>query len=585
MSQPQQCQINANGVKLRLRQWSPDKSPCVVLVHGYPDSSHIWDRVATLLAQRFHVVAYDVRGAGESDAPKHTQAYKLVHLAADFRAVIDTVSPAAPVHLVAHDWGSIQSWESVTDAAMAQRIASYTSISGPCLDHAGYWIAQRLKSGKPDDLAQVAGQLAHSWYIGAFHLPVLAPGLWKAGLDRVWPSVLARLEGVPATVNPTQKADGAIGVKLYRANFRERLLAPQSKRTDVPVQLVVPLDDPFVTVSLLDELHQWAPRLWRVDVKAGHWLPASHPELVAERVTQFAEFIDSGVAEAKAPVALRRARVTGPRLPLSGKLAVITGAGSGIGRETLLSLAELGCEVVAADINADGLQRSVELARLLGAKAHGRQLDVGDAKAWQRFSVWVEKHLGTADILVNNAGIGMAGGFLETTAEDWDRLLKVNLNSVIHGASLFARQMVAAGVQGTIVNVASAAAFMPTRTLPAYATSKAAVRMLSDCMRADLVDKHIHVVTVCPGIINTGITDRTRFVGHDDAAEQHKRDKTSRLYARRNLGPKKVAEGIVRAILEQRDEVLVGAEAWGMNLLGRFAPRLARRLAQLDPTA
>ena len=575
--------ITVNGVNLHVREWNPEAQPTIVMVHGYPDSSHVWDATAQLLAERFHVVVYDVRGAGESDAPKHTKAYSLEHLAGDFRAVINAVSPKRAVHLVAHDWGSIQSWESVSDPAMASRIASYTSISGPSLDHTGYWIGQRLKSGKPSEYHKVVNQLIHSWYIGAFHLPGFAPALWNTGLDKLWPSILERVEGVgEACPNPSQRKDGVTGVRLYRANMSQRLTAPQEKRTTVPVQLIVPERDKFVTVELLDDLYKWVPRLWREDVDAGHWLQVSHPQLVVDRVSRFVDFIESGADDNEAPVALRRLQTDDQRKKYSGKLALVTGAGNGIGRETLLALAEQGADVIGIDIDPVALDRSIELAQLLGANAQAHVMDVSDAAAWEAFAAELEANNDSPSILVNNAGIGMAGPFLETSAKDWEKILGVNLWSVIHGSRLFGQQMAKAGRRATIVNVASAAAFTPTRTMTAYSTTKAAVRMLSDCMRADLADSGIRVITVCPGIVNSGITDRSNFVGQDEAGENQKRARASALYARRNLSPKAVASGILDAIDGSNDEVLVGVEAYGLNWLGRFAPKLARRIARYD---
>lgn len=575
--------VPADGVKLRVREWSRDKQTTVVLVHGYPDSSHVWDATAELLAKHFHVVAYDVRGAGESDAPEHVRDYSLEHLEADFRAVIGAVSPNAPIHLVGHDWGSIQSWEPVTNPALANRIASFTSISGPSLDHVGYWMRQRLKSARPGKISQVAGQLAHSWYIAAFQIPVLAPALWNRGLDKYWPRILERIEGITEPhPNPSQRKDGATGIRLYRANMLQRLSAPRERPTSVPVQLIAPRRDNFVTTELLDDLHQWAPRLWREDVDAGHWIPVSHPELIASRVQRFVEFIESGVADEKAPPSLYRRRILGPQKALSGKLAIVTGAGNGIGRQTLLALAGAGADVIGTDIDPDALQQTIEQAQKLGVHARGRQMDVSQSEQWNALVADLAEQEGTPDILVNNAGIGMAGRFLDTQEQDWERILGVNLWSVINGSRLFGQMMSDAHNGGVIVNVASAAAFAPSRTMSAYSTTKAAVRMLTDCIRAELADAGIRVISVCPGVINTGITDRSRFVGEDSAGEQSKRDRASAIYARRNLGPEAVAKGILSAIHSQKDEVLVGAEAHGMNWLGRFAPRLARRLAQVD---
>ena len=581
-SEAQTLRVQSGEVELAVQVHGAAGRPVVVLVHGYPDSSQVWNKVVAPLSARYRVVTYDVRGAGDSSAPTHTAAYELEHLVADLAAVVDTVSPQQPIHLVAHDWGSIQSWEAVSTERLKGRIASYTSISGPSLDHAGYWVMQRLRSAAPGDIAKVANQLLHSWYIGAFHLPLAAPLAWKLGLDQLWPKLLERFEGISAESTPTQDRDGQYGLKLYRANVAKRLLAPRERRTSVPVQLVVPTRDRFVNLELLDGIEQWVDQLWRRDVAAGHWLQLSHPQLVVRQVAEFVDFIEGG----EEPAGLHRARVRPGRKPgkskYAGKLAIVTGGGSGIGRETLLALAEEGAEVVAADIDLPAAQRSADLAELLGATAHARKVDVGDAKAMEAFAAWVGNELGAPDIVVNNAGIGMAGSFLDTSTADWDRILHVNLWGVIHGARLFGKQMVAAGKSGHIVNVASALAFAPSRMLAAYATSKAAVAMLSDCLRAELADQGIHVVSVCPGVIDTPITGSTRFVGVSEEEQKRRRDGAKRLYQRRNLKPQAVATAILKAIDQRQQEVLVGSEAYGARLLSRLSPALTRRLARME---
>ena len=125
----------------------------------------------------------------------------------------------------------------------------------------------------------------------------------------------------------------------------------------------------------------------------------------------------------------------------------------------------------------------------------------------------VATEYGVVDVLVNNAGIGLSGSFLDTTPEDWRKVLDVNLWGVIHGCRLFGRQMAERGQGGHIVNTASAAAYLPSRALPAYSTSKAAVLMLSECLRAELAGQGIGVSAICPGIVNTNITSTARFAG------------------------------------------------------------------------
>lgn len=277
-----------------------------MLVHGYPDNQLVWNSVAALLSERYRVVTYDVRGAGESDAPKHTREYKLDRLAGDLKAVTDAVCPGQPCHLVAHDWGSIQSWESVTDPAMQSRIASFTTISGPCLDHVGFWSRRRLLRPSLRNWAQLFGQLLHSWYIYLFHLPWLMPLLWRHVIASRWPAIMRRVEGIEAEASPTQASDGYHGIKLYRANIFQRLFSPRERHTTLPVQAIVPLADKYVRPGLADDLSRWVPRLWCRDVEAGHWTVLfNQSALLADCITEFVDFIDGGEESA----ALVRARI------------------------------------------------------------------------------------------------------------------------------------------------------------------------------------------------------------------------------------------------------------------------------------
>ena len=283
---------------LAVTEWGPPDRPTVLLVHGYPDTSAVWHPVATLLAAHFHVVAYDVRGAGESSAPTTTRDYALPHLVDDLAAVADATSPDRPVHLVGHDWGSIQGWEAVTGERLTGRVASFTSLYAPSLDHAAAWARDRLRHPTGHGVAELLGQQARSWYVAAFHLPG-ARALWRHGLGRRWSSYLHRVENVPTDDNypaPTLADDAARGVALYRANFGNRLVRPRPGSTTVPVQVIVASHDHYVTAALSTGLERWVPRLWRTEVAAGHWLPRTHPELVAGFVAEFVDHVE-GAAE------------------------------------------------------------------------------------------------------------------------------------------------------------------------------------------------------------------------------------------------------------------------------------------------
>jgi short-subunit dehydrogenase len=185
-------------------------------------------------------------------------------------------------------------------------------------------------------------------------------------------------------------------------------------------------------------------------------------------------------------------------------------------------------------------------------------------------------------VVVNNAGIAVPGSFLDTEFDDWRRVLGINLMGVVHGSRLFGRAMVEQGEGGHIVNTASAAAFGPSKSLPAYCASKAAVLMLSECLRAELLGDGIGVTAVCPGIVATNITKTAHYVGRSADDEARVADQVTRLYERRRYTPERVAQAIVAAIAEDKPVAVVTPEAKLMHAMWRFAPGLLRRLARAD---
>ncbi|MFC6885514.1 MULTISPECIES: SDR family oxidoreductase [Actinomadura] len=575
--------VRGDGVDLAVYEQGDRSRPTVLLVHGYPDTHAVWDEVAERLAGRYHVVRYDVRGAGASSRPYGSRRYTFDYLMADMRAVLDATAPERKVHLVGHDWGSIQAWEAA--CTMPDRFASFTSMSGPCLDHVGHWMRRRLARPTPRNVRHAAGQGVRSWYIYFFQTPVLPELLWRGGLARPFARALELGEGVrPREGHParTLGRDGAAGVGLYRANMLRRLRAPRDRRTDVPTQVIVPTRDLFVSPHLVGGLSGRVPNLSLRTVAAGHWVPRSHPDVVARWIDEHATAATGGTLTAAESRALRRAKVDRGRRPFEASLVVVTGAGSGIGRATALAFAERGAEVVAADLDLAAAERTAELAGLLGPSGHAYRVDVSDAAAMEDFAKTVLHERGVPDVVVNNAGIGMAGSFFDHTMRDWEKVLDVNLWGVVHGSRLFAAQMAERGEGGHIVNTSSAAAFTPSRSLPAYATSKAAVLMLSECLRAELKGKGIGVSAICPGIVNTNITRTSRFVGQGDAEQDRSRARASRAYARRGFGPDGVAERIVRAVQDDRAVVPVTPEARLGYLASRAAPSVMRLLARLN---
>ncbi len=271
--------------RLYVKTWGNEANPALVLVHGYPDNQEVWELVIQQLIQDFYVLSYDVRGAGKSSIPKRIRDYRLEQLSLDLESVVNTVLEDHPFHLAAHDWGSIQSWESVTEPKFRGRILSYSTISGPCLDHTAFWMRQQFKQNKP----RFFKQLTKSWYIAVFQLPLLAPVIWTLFTPEKWDKVLQQLEQQKdLPLNSHIAADGKHGIGLYRANFIPRLTQPRQRFAVCPVQAIVLKRDNFVSPELIDEMPKWAENFQRVEIDANHWAILSQAELVAEYIKKFA---------------------------------------------------------------------------------------------------------------------------------------------------------------------------------------------------------------------------------------------------------------------------------------------------------
>jgi pimeloyl-ACP methyl ester carboxylesterase len=264
---------STDGVRLAVHEYGDRDGPVIVAVHGFPDNHHVWDRVAAELAD-FRVVAYDVRGAGESDKPAHRAAYRIPQLADDLAAVLDEVSPGAPVHLLGHDWGSMQLWEPLSDPRFAHRVATFTSISGPSPDHAGAWLRDRRHVG-----ASLRQALA-STYMVLFQVPRVPEAvLRRAPVERVIGRSFRR-----------SSADKTNGINLYRANMPSRVLRPRPARVTVPVQVLAPVDDPYSRLATATQAPvPYVDDLAVEEIPGGHWVVTEDPALIASRVRTFVE--------------------------------------------------------------------------------------------------------------------------------------------------------------------------------------------------------------------------------------------------------------------------------------------------------
>ena len=294
ITEAREHRVSAGDVELAVVEAGDPTRPTLLFLHGYPDTKEVWEPVMERLASRYHVVAYDVRGAGRSTAPApRADSYRLDRLEDDLLLVLDALAPYGPVHLVGHDWGSVQGWEFATSPRLCGGLASFTSVSGPCLDHLGLWFRERLRHPRPAGLRQLLGQGLRSWYVYALHLPLLPEALWRGPLGRRRPALRRAAGDLGSATLPEDAANGAW---LYRANVRRRLRHPRADRVaTVPVQLIVPTGDPYLSPRLYDDLDRWAPVLLRRSVAAGHWLPLTQPDRLAAWISDFVDDVRSGI--------------------------------------------------------------------------------------------------------------------------------------------------------------------------------------------------------------------------------------------------------------------------------------------------
>jgi NAD(P)-dependent dehydrogenase (short-subunit alcohol dehydrogenase family) len=257
----------------------------------------------------------------------------------------------------------------------------------------------------------------------------------------------------------------------------------------------------------------------------------------------------------------------------AGTVAVVTGAGSGIGRATARLLAQLGAKVHCADLDAESAER---VAHDIGtAVAH--RLDVSDAAAIEALAARVFDEDGAVDVLHNNAGIGHAGEIEHTTIDDWRRVIDVNLLGVAYGVAAFVPRMLRQGRGAHIVNTASGLGLVPAARMAPYCASKFGVVGMSEALNAELAPRGIHVTALCPGVISTSIGATSIMRGGMAARQERAVD----YYRTEGAPPEAVAAAVVEAIRKRKLIQPVPAKhvapGW---LLHRISPRIQQSQAR-----
>lgn len=250
-------------------------------------------------------------------------------------------------------------------------------------------------------------------------------------------------------------------------------------------------------------------------------------------------------------------------------IAVVTGAASGIGRALAIRLAAEGAQLALGDVNETELKETARLAAKPGVKISTHVLDVSDRERMQAFVGEVVAEHGRAHLIINNAGVALGGTFEEATIEDFEWLLGINLWGVIYGTKLFL-PLLRKQPRGHIVNISSVFGIIAPPGQAAYATSKFAVRGFTESLRHELKGSNIIVTTVHPGGIRTNIARNARASAGADPSEVKKGieffDKVAKTL------PETAADVIVRGVMNDKEKILIGSDAWVIDKIQRLMP-------------
>jgi len=253
----------------------------------------------------------------------------------------------------------------------------------------------------------------------------------------------------------------------------------------------------------------------------------------------------------------------------SGKVAVITGAGSGIGRALAVQLAERGCVLTVADISADGLQETRKLVEAAGAVCSTHIVDVADRATVEEFAAAVVDEHGAVHLLVNNAGVTLVDWAEHVSYDDLEWIMNINFWGVVFGTKSFLPYMRQVD-EAHIVNISSLFGLVAMPLQSAYNASKFAVRGFTEALKMELAGSHIGVSCVHPGGIKTGIGRNSRV--SEEALSVPKEELIAEFEKAARTTPEKAAAVIIRGIEKNKRRVLIGGDARFVDLVARFFP-------------
>jgi NAD(P)-dependent dehydrogenase (short-subunit alcohol dehydrogenase family) len=257
----------------------------------------------------------------------------------------------------------------------------------------------------------------------------------------------------------------------------------------------------------------------------------------------------------------------------NGRVAVVTGAGSGIGRALAVDLAARGARLALSDVHEPGLAETIALCEKTGAQAKGYRLDVADRAAVTAHADEVADHYGQVNLVVNNAGVALMATVEDMSYEDFDWLMGINFWGVVHGTKAFLPHLIASG-EGHLVNISSVFGLVGVPTQSAYNAAKFGVRGFTEALRQEMLlgRRRVGVSCVHPGGIRTNIARDAR------ATEGTAQERASEFAKIAKTSAEDAARTILRGVEHNRARILIGADARVIDAAPRLLGSAYQRL-------
>jgi NAD(P)-dependent dehydrogenase (short-subunit alcohol dehydrogenase family)/pimeloyl-ACP methyl ester carboxylesterase len=560
------------GIRLCYRVDGPDDGEPLLLIAGLAIDLTSWPQrmVDGLVERGFRVLRFDNRDVGRStfvDTPPPSRvqqllarprpdAYDLGDMAEDALGLLDALG-VQRVHLVGMSMGGMIA--QTLAARHPDRVAGLTSIFsttghrrvGQPARSTILRLAQPPARTREESVTRHLAMLAH---IGSTTFPpdaaeerAWAEAAWDRCADpRRSRGVARQIQAIQASGDRTAELARIVAPTLVVHGDRDRMVHPTGGRATAEA----------------------VPGARHVEIAgmAHHLAPGVVDRLVG-LVTAHARGEDLPTAGG---AATRSSAVR-------GKVAVVTGAASGIGRALALELARRGARLALSDVDELGLAETADQVKSLGSEVHTARVDVADRAAVAAYADAVAAHFGVVHQVYNNAGVAGAGGtVLETDWTVYDRVLSINLFGVLHGTKAFLPHLIASG-DGHVVNVSSLNGFMAQPSLSPYVTSKFAVRGFTETLRSEMAQAGlpVQVSVVHPGGVRTNIAKAALAEAREQGAEiTPEQEARRRFYDEKllRMPAEQAARIVVDGVEAGRPRILVGLDARAVDALVRLLP-------------